>query len=147
MNVPIHRLDSYALLAAWLIALVSTIITLYASEFLGMPVCTLCWYQRIFMFPLAIQLGIATFRQEVSFRIYAIPLAALGGLIALYHYLIQKIPALAPYTPCRAYAGGVSCEHIDWQLFGFVTFPLLSFIAFVLIIILLIIPSPSQGEG
>src|SRR5882672_7048743 len=91
------------------------------------------------MFPLAIQLGIATFRNDTRVAIYAIPLTVLGALIALYHYLIQMIPALAPFTPCRADAGGVSCENIDWQLFGFITFPLLSLIAFVLITALLIV--------
>lgn len=129
----------YALLGAWLIALISTLGALYASEVLRMPVCTLCWDQRIFIFPLAIQLGIATFKNDTGIAIYAIPLAALAGLIAIYHYLIQKVPALAPYTPCRVDVNGVSCEKIDWQLFGFITFPLLSAVASVFIIILLII--------
>ena len=93
----------------------------------------------MFIFPLAIQLGIATFRNDSGIALYAIPLAALGGLFALYHYLVQKVPALTPYTPCRADLNGVSCEKIDWQLFGFITLPLLSFIASVLIIALLTI--------
>ncbi len=129
----------YTLLGAWLIALIATLGALYASEILKMPVCALCWDQRVFLFPLAIQLGIATFRNDTGIALYAIPLAALGGLIALYHYLVQKVPALAPYTPCRADLNGVSCEKIDWQLFGFITLPLLSLIASVLIIVLLTI--------
>lgn len=129
----------YVLLLAWLVALMATLVALYSSEVLGMEVCTLCWYQRICIFPLAIQLGIAVFRDDRRFALYALPLAILGGLIALYHYLIQMIPALAPYTPCRASAGGVSCEKIDWQLFGFITFPFLSFLTCLLITILLII--------
>lgn len=126
---------------AWIIALVATAVALYSSEILNMAVCKLCWYQRIFMFPLAIQLGIAVFRKDNRFAVYALPLTILGGIIALYHYLIQMIPALAPYTPCRADAatGAVSCETIDWQLAGFITFPLLSLIAFALITFLLIL--------
>ncbi len=127
----------YALLAAWIISLLATLGALYASEILKMPVCILCWDQRVFMFPLVILLGIATFRNDTGIAIYTIPLAALGALIALYHYLIQMIPALAPYTPCRADANGVHCETIDWQLFGFITLPLLSMVAFIVIIILL----------
>ncbi len=125
------------ILFAWIVALAATFIALYASEILKMQVCVLCWDQRVCMFPLAIQLGIATFRNDSKFAIYAIPLAGLGALIALYHYLIQMVPALAPYTPCRVDANGVSCETIDWQLFGFITFPLLSLVAFVIIILLL----------
>jgi disulfide bond formation protein DsbB len=138
--------SEYALLAAWLVALVATIGALYASEVLRMPVCALCWDQRLFVFPLAIQLGIATFRNDRRFAIYAIPLAALGGLFALYHYLIQKIPALAPFTPCRAGANGVSCEKIDWQLFGFITLPFLSLISCVLIVVLLSISLKQSNE-
>lgn len=142
-----NKRAEYALLAAWLIALVATLGALYSSEILKMPVCTLCWDQRVFIFPLAIQLGIATFRNDYAFAIYAIPLAALGALIALYHYLIQKIPALAPYTPCRIDASGISCEHIDWQLWGFITLPLLSFIACVMIIILLVYSLRSRDNA
>ena len=139
-NLPIRRID-YCLLLAWVIALIATIGALYSSEILNMAVCKLCWYQRILMFPLAIQLGIATFKKDKRFAVYALPLTILGGLIALYHYLIQMIPALAPYTPCRADAatGAVSCETIDWQLAGFITFPLLSLIAFAAMTLLLIL--------
>ena len=41
----------YALLGAWLIALIATLGALYASEILKMPVCALCWDQRVFIFP------------------------------------------------------------------------------------------------
>lgn len=129
----------YALMAAWLLALVATVGALYSSEFLKMPVCVLCWYQRVCIFPLAIQLGIAAFRNDYRIGIYTLPLAILGAIVAIYQYLIQMIPALAPFTPCRADINGVSCETIDWQLFGFITFPLLSFITCALITILLII--------
>ena len=132
-------LEHLGLLFAWIIALAGTLIALYASEISGMAVCVLCWYQRICMFPLAIQLGIATFRKDSQIAIYSLPLVIIGALIALYHYLIQKIPSLAPYTPCKATANGVSCEQIDWQFFGFITFPLLSFVAFVILLILLLI--------
>lgn len=134
-----NKLAEYALFAAWLIALIATLGALYASEILKMPVCTLCWAQRVFIFPLAIQLGIATFRSDNRAAIYAIPLAVLGGTVALYHYLIQMVPALAPFTPCRADVSGISCEHIDWQLFGVITLPFLSFIACLAITILLIV--------
>lgn len=133
------KIGEYALLTSWLLALLATLGALYSSEILKMAVCPLCWYQRVCIFPLAIQLGIATFRNDYRFVTYAIPLAILCVIIAAYHYLIQKIPALAPFTPCVANADGVSCETIDWQVFGFITFPLLSFVASVLISILLFI--------
>lgn len=144
-------LSEYSLLGAWLIALAATLVALYSGEILKMPVCLLCWYQRIFMFPLAIQLGIACFRHDLSIAIYTLPLAALGAIIALYHYLIQMFPSLAAIIPCSADASGVRCDTFDWQILGFITFPLLSFIAFLIILILSIITifplPPGRGRG
>ena len=40
--------------AAWLVAAVSSLGALFLGEVMGFAPCVLCWYQRIFMFPLAI---------------------------------------------------------------------------------------------
>lgn len=130
--------------AAWLIALIATLLSLYSSEIAKMPVCTLCWWQRIFMFPLAIQLGIAFFRNDSSIKFYTLPIAILGALFALFHYLLQTIPSLILLAPCRADPCGVHCETIDWQLFGFITLPLLSLLAFLAITFLLFITKKSK---
>ena len=39
---------------AWLIATLATLGALFMSEIMGLAPCVLCWYQRIFMFPLVI---------------------------------------------------------------------------------------------
>lgn len=72
-----------ALYLAWLIALVSTLGALFIGEVMGKTPCVLCWYQRIAMFPLALILGIAVFLSDFSVRRYVLPLATIGGLIAL----------------------------------------------------------------
>ncbi|MDZ7799934.1 MAG: disulfide oxidoreductase [Trueperaceae bacterium] len=119
---------------AWLVSLVATLGSLWFSEVRGFVPCTLCWYQRILMYPLAIQLGIAAWRGDVSIIRYALPLTTLGGLIAAYHVLVQKIPDFGFASTCRS---GVPCNaaYIEW--FGWVTIPVLSLSAFVLITILL----------
>lgn len=124
------------LLVAWVIALVATLTTLYSSEVLQYPVCPLCWYQRICIYPLAIILGIATFRNDSSIAIYTIPLAIIGALFALYQYLIQMIPGFNPIHFCTM---GATCEETYFKLFGFITFPFLSLIACLLIIIFLVL--------
>jgi len=45
--------------AAWTIALLSSLAVLFVGEVMGQAPCDLCWFQRAFMFPLAIILGIA----------------------------------------------------------------------------------------
>jgi hypothetical protein len=58
-------------LVLWLafgVALVSTLGSLYLSEVARLIPCTLCWYQRIAMYPLALLLGIAAIRGDLAVR-------------------------------------------------------------------------------
>lgn len=134
-----HEQKIYALLAAWIIALIATVSTLYMGEVLKWPVCSLCWYQRIGIYPLTIILGMALYRDERTINIYAIPLAVIAAFFALYQYLIQLIPGFNPIHFCVANSPQESCVHIYWQLFGFITLPLLSFISCLIITLLLIV--------
>ena len=124
----------WLLFIAWLIALASLIATLYASDVLAIPVCHLCWYQRICIYPLALILGIATFRNDGNIGIYTIPLAAVGALFALYQYLQQMIPGFKLIDVCVA---GPNCSDIHLKLLGFITYPFLSMLVCIFIIILL----------
>ena len=51
--------DDLSLTAAFLIALAATLGALFIGEVLGQMPCTLCWYQRIAMFPLVPILGLS----------------------------------------------------------------------------------------
>lgn len=123
-----------ALYLAWVVSLVAVGGSLYFSEVAGFIPCNLCWFQRIFMYPLAWILGRACYRNDRSQIGYVLPLSLVGGSISLYHYAEQKIPGLARILPCNT---GVPCnvDYIDW--FGFVTIPLLALVAFALISVLL----------
>lgn len=134
-------LRPYLLYAAWLVSVVATLGSLYFSEVRGFVPCELCWFQRILMYPLAIILGIAAYRQDFGIRRYALPLAVIGGATSLYHYLLQKVDAFAFIQPCRH---GVPCNtaYINWL--GFITIPFLALTAFVLITLLLSLVKPEQ---
>ena len=127
-----------SLLLAWLAAIIATLGSLYFSEVMHFIPCTLCWYQRIFMYPLAIILGVAVYRNDQGIYKYALPLSIIGLLIAGYHTLLQKIPYLQQFEMCTS---GVPCskDYINWL--GFVTIPLLAFLAFSIITFCLIIIS------
>lgn len=118
------------LLAAWLIAVFALMATLYSSIVLKMAVCHLCWFQRIFMYPLVLILGLATFFDDFRVRLYALPMALIGAIFALYQYLEQMIPGFAPIKLCGT---GPACSDIHIKFFGFITFPFLSIVAFLLI--------------
>jgi disulfide bond formation protein DsbB len=127
-----------SLLLSWIAAITATLGSLYFSEVMHFIPCTLCWYQRIFMYPLAIILGVAVYRNDKGIYKYALPLSIIGLLIAGYHTLLQKIPYLQQFEMCTT---GVPCskDYINWL--GFVTIPLLAFIAFMIITVCLIIIS------
>ncbi|WP_054709357.1 disulfide oxidoreductase [Bacillus sp. JCM 19041] len=130
-----HVSNQLKLYIAWVVALVATLGSLYFSEIKGFVPCEFCWYQRIAMYPLSILLGIAAYTGEIRAKKYILPFSIIGGIISAYHYMIQKIPALASTSPCT---DGVPCnvQYINW--FGFVTIPFLALIAFILITILLL---------
>lgn len=127
-------LREYGLYAAWLVSLVAVSGSLYFSEVAGFIPCTLCWFQRIFMYPLAILLGIASFKNDRTIAAYGLSLSVIGGSISFYHYLVQKVPSLAETGPCQQ---GIPCsgEYINWL--GFITIPFLALTAFFLISVLL----------
>lgn len=121
---------------AWVVAIAATLGSLYFSDIRNFIPCTLCWYQRILMYPLILILGIATFQNDVKVKKYALPMSIIGGCISLFHYLEQMVPGFAQIKPC---AQGVPCsaKYINW--FGFVTIPFLALTAFTMITVLLIL--------
>lgn len=121
--------------AAWLIAATATLGALFMSEIMGFEPCVLCWYQRIFMFPLVVILAVGLFPFDPQVLRYALPLAVVGLLVAGFHLLLVAgiIPEIL--TPCRQ---GIPCSTVQVQWLGFVTIPLLSFLSFLVINALLI---------
>ncbi|MEH7109043.1 MULTISPECIES: disulfide oxidoreductase [Bacillaceae] len=132
-----------SLLISWIAAVIATLGSLYFSEVMHFIPCTLCWYQRIFMYPLAIILGIAFYRQDRGIVRYVLPLSMIGMVLSGYHTLLQKIPALQQFEMCTT---GVPCsrDYINWL--GFITIPMLAFTAFTIITVSLIILSRQQKE-
>ncbi|MDO9253451.1 disulfide bond formation protein B [Hydrogenophaga sp.] len=128
------KLNWMILLAAWLVAVVATASALFIGEVMMMVPCQLCWYQRIFMFPLAIVLGMACFSDDRRGAVYALPLAVGGLLMAAYHTLL--VAGLIPksWIPCSA---GVSCADQKLEILNGIQIPWLSLVAFFTITLLL----------
>jgi len=120
----------------WLIASVSTLGSLFFSEIMEFAPCALCWYQRIFMFPLVILLLVALFSFDTNVIKYALPLALTGWGFAFYHYLLYSGFIPKSIQPCSQ---GVSCSETYLDLFGFLTIPMLSLMSFSTMIVLLVI--------
>ena len=125
------------LFLCWLLVSVSATISIFFSSVLEYQPCVLCWYQRICLFPLILILAAGLFPTfDKSVIKYALPLSMAGGLTAFYHSLLYAGIIPESIQPCSK---GVSCTEKYFELFGFVSIPMLSFFAFSTLVILLII--------
>ena len=132
----------YLIFACWIIAVISLGGSLFFSEIMEFPPCSMCWCQRIAMYPLALIFLAGLFPPDKSVLRFSVPLVVVGWLLAFWHNLLhwEIVPETA--TPCRE---GVSCStvYLDW---GIVTIPLMSLVAFTLIGYLLIIYNRSLQD-
>lgn len=132
-NFFLRFLTRHALLLAFIVALVSTSGSLFYSDILGYEPCRLCWFQRIFMYPQVLMLGLALNGGEVRQLFYGGVLAAVGGIIAAYHYLLQV--GAAPNISCEVVGYSAGCSGQFVMDFGYITIPMMAATAFALIVI------------
>ena len=132
------RLDSSSstfIFLSFLISLIATLGSLFFSEIMNFVPCSLCWYQRIFMYPLVFLFLINLLFPDDKIFKYTFPLVIIGWIISIYHNLLMFKIIPENLSPC---VQGVPCsvDYLNW--FGFITIPLLSFFAYTSILILLI---------
>ena len=108
--------------------------SLFYSEIAGFPPCSLCWYQRIFIYPQIILLGGALIWRDRSIARYLLPLSVIGAVVALYNSYLQY--GGSPLIPCGTDPAAIDCAQRLVFEFGYVTIPLMSLTAFVLLILL-----------
>ncbi|NGX38791.1 MAG: Disulfide bond formation protein C [Chlamydiae bacterium] len=119
----------YEIFLPWIIACIATVGSIFFGEVQNQHPCPLCWYQRILMFPLAIILGIAAFREAYRIVYYALPLSLIGLIISGYHVIMIEIFKKKSACP-RCRVEGLSNDPV--------TFPFLSFCSFLVLSALLI---------
>ncbi|HCY84634.1 MAG TPA: disulfide bond formation protein B [Desulfobacteraceae bacterium] len=124
------------LLTAWGIATASALGSIFFSHVMEFAPCVLCWYQRICLFPLVIILATGLFPFDGRVIKYALPLAVIGWGTALYHTLLYAGIISKELSPCTQ---GISCTEKYIELFGFISIPMMSLMAFSLIIAVLIV--------
>lgn len=116
----------------------STLLSLVYSEYFKFVPCSLCWLQRIAIYPQALMSLVAFKKQDMQmFPLYGIALSVFGLIVAIYQYIYQLIPPAARegFAPCLIDGSNADCAVKVINEFGFVTFPLLSAITFAFLII------------
>ena len=112
---------------SWIIALVSTLGSLFFSEVMGLVPCVLCWYQRILIFPLSLILLLGLFPLDKSIIKYSLPFAVLGLLFTVYHLFLFYGFIPEDLKPCTQ---GIPCDDDSMILFDILPIPWLSLLAF-----------------
>lgn len=120
----------YGLVAALVLTVGSSAMTLVYSDIFGFVPCGLCWFQRIFLYPQAFILGTAYFIKDKAFALYGIVLSIPGLLVALYQHYIQMGGSEIVGCPT---SGGDCGQRILYE-FGFMTYPLMSAALFLVLI-------------
>jgi len=133
------RIEPYLLPVAWTISVIGLLGSLFLSNVLGYVPCELCWLQRICLYPLVVILLVGMIRRDTSVYLYALPLALIGTLISVYHNVIYDLANYGHRTVATTCTiTGPSCTTPDLNLFGFVSIPLLSLGALLIVTICLV---------
>lgn len=133
----VKALSDNGFLLAFLASLAATCGSLFYSDVLGYEPCKFCWFQRIFMYPQVLLLGIALWRKDYWMKFYSLILSVIGGIIALNHYILQTTNVSV--LPCSAIGQSVSCSKVFVLKLGYITIPLMALTAFVLMILSLLL--------
>lgn len=142
-----ERLCGYELWLVFLIAAIATLGSLVFSEVADFAPCKLCWFQRIFMYPLAVTDLVAAIFDDRRAARYLLPLPVIGLGVSVYHVLVERGVIAEPASCLISAPGGCAVKWVDE--FGYVTIPTLAGTAFALAIVVLslaLLPPDEPGR-
>jgi disulfide bond formation protein DsbB len=130
-------IDKHYLTLGFIFSLFASLTSLIYSEIINFVPCHLCWYQRIFLFPLVFIFGSAIWHKDRKIVKYVLPILSIGFLISIYQnffYYFGENSSL----PCDA--SGVSCyQRLVSEFGGYISIPMLALtIFFALLAIVLV---------
>ncbi|MFG1484153.1 disulfide oxidoreductase [Halobacteriovorax sp. HFRX-2_2] len=127
----------------WIVAILAAAGSLFFSVIMEFVPCTLCWWQRITMYPLAAILLIGFYQDDKRSILYGAPFIISGWAISIYHNLVQLKVIPESASPC---VSGVPCSEkwINW--FGFISIPMLAFFAFTILFSLFLLEVYSNKD-
>lgn len=126
----------YGVWIAVVVTTLATAVTLYYSEVLGVLPCSYCWLQRIALYPQVVLFLIAAIIKDRTVALYSIALSLIGAVIALYHHYLQM--GGSSFLPCPATGNHLDCAEPTFVMWGFVTFPFMSFALFLFLILFMV---------
>ena len=134
-NYILFFFGKHGMLLAFFVAVASLVLSLFYSDYVGYEPRKLCWYQRIFIYPQIIILGMALYRKDYKIIDYALALLFAGTVISLYHNYLSF--GGSPFFNCDAFQLSVSCTKLYVFELGYITIPIMSLTSFLLMIFFL----------
>ena len=136
-NKYLDFIDKHYLNLGFVISFLASLFSLVYSEVINFVPCYLCWFQRIFMFPLPFIFGVAIWVKDRKIVKYTLPLVFVGLVIAAYQSFVYYFGD-AGNVPCDA--SGVSCyQRLVSEFGGYISVPTLSLSAFVALLTILLV--------
>ena len=135
----------YELWLAFAVTAVATGGSLFFSEVVHFVPCELCWFQRIFMYPLSIVTLLAALANDHRVARYLLPLPVIGAGFSVYHLLVEHGVVTQSQTCLLSAPGGCATKWINE--FGYVTIPALALTAFVLVFAALLFAAVERPAG
>lgn len=132
-NALTKLVSTYALEITVAILGAGTFLSLFYSEVLHVPPCSLCWYQRIFIYAGVIIGAVGLWKKDKKILDYIAVLIGLCLLVGIYNYYIQW--GGSPLLPCSTSSLVASCEDKRVLEFGYITIPLMSVTSSALVLL------------
>lgn len=130
----LNKISDFALPFGFIITLFASVLSLIYSDYLGEPACGLCWFQRVFIYSQVVLFAVAYIKNDLKVFVYSFWLSVVGGIIALYQEYLQL--GYSEFIPCPTVSTFVDCAKPTFLNYGFITFPFMSFLVFVFLILL-----------
>lgn len=124
--------EEHSLLFSFIVLLAGMAGSLFYSQFAHFTPCTLCWWQRAFLYPQAFLLGWALWRGYKKVWRFSLPLSVAGLLVAAYQVYLQFGGTV--FVLCSA-GDALSCAKRYFLAYGFITIPTMSLVAFALLVL------------
>ena len=135
-NAYLDFIKNHFLVLGFLISLLASVFPLVYSEIIHFLPCVLCWWQRVFMFPLLFLFGVAFWEKDRKVIKYVLPILSAGFLVSVYHNFNYYFAEVGSTAPCDA--SGVSCyQHLVSEFGGYISIPMMALTAFVALLTLL----------
>ena len=136
-NKYLDFIKNHFLILGFSITFLSSVFPLVYSEIIHFLPCYLCWWQRVFMFPLVFIFGIALWDKDKKIIRYTLPLLLAGFLVSLYQNFFYYFGENSN-IPCDA--SGVSCYQRLVSVFGgYISIPMLALTAFFSLLAILLV--------